>query len=226
MFQKFKSSSRLFTRPLSSQSGGRSARIIPSLNVKLNQNLFTPEISFSLLQVQSMNRCLSTLSPQLSEKISPEIEQLLEISLEERSLEEDDGINGVRIAKSCHTTSCEMFIKSIISKYVEIKDTDDWKNLHLKDLGLKFRILRDLQEEKSEKFDMKFGNVELANIFKVSDILKVLNSPKVSLNPWSKNDSFKEYMGRLLEKEEWPMNVTFKRVEKEVKPLVSKIPLY
>lgn len=222
---RIKNCSRLFTTPLSSKAGGRSARIIPTLNVKLNSSFFIPEPTSTLLQISSMNRSLSTLVPQLSAKITPEIEQLLEISLEERSLEDDEASPGVRLAKCSHTSSCEMFIKATIEKFISLKENDDWKSLHLRDLGLKFRILKDL-EEQNEKF--KFGNVDLANIATVQDIIKVISTKPKVLNPWTKDDSFKEYVEELMEKGEWPSNIVFKeRIERESRPPpVSQVPLY
>jgi hypothetical protein len=215
MFQhRIKNCSRLFSRPLSSKGCGRSARIIPSLNVKLNANTFIPEPSFNLLQVSIMNRALSTLVPQLSAKITPEIEQLLEITLEERSLEEEESTNGVRLAKCSHT-SLEMFIRTIVCKYVDAENLKDLNDLHLKDKSLKFRILTDL-EKLDSKF--KFGNVDLANINTVADIYKVLNTKSKSFNPWDSVDSFKDL--------KWPLNVVFKENVQVREPHVSKIPLY
>lgn len=227
MFQtRIKNCARLFSRPLSSKAGGRSARIIPTLNVKLNANFFIPEPTFTLLQVSSMNRSLSTLVPQLSEKISPEIEQLLEISLEERSLEEEESTNGIRLAKCSHT-SVEMFIKSTLEKYVDLTSVngDEWKNIHLKDLSLKFKLLTDLEKQDSK---FTFGNVDLANINTIQDIFRVLNTKSESLNPWTKNDSFKAYVEEMGKKGDWPCNIVFKeRVERESRPPpISKIPLY
>jgi hypothetical protein len=171
-----------------------------------------------------MNRSLSTLVPQLSEKINPETEQLLEISLEERSLEDEESTNGVRLAKCSHST-VEMFIRTVLDRYIDTENSkQDVNDLHLKDKSLKFKILSDL-ESLDSKF--KFGNVDLANINTIKDIYKVLNSKSESVNPWTGIDTFKEYKKEMEELGEWPSNVIFKEREIEIRPpKVSKIPLY
>ena len=138
---KFKTCGRLFSRPFCMNAGGRSATIMPSITLQKTPNIFYSQIPKMLIlsEIQVINRSLSTLLPQLSEKITPEIEQMLEISLEERSLEEEESTNGVRLAKCSHT-SLEMFIAPVISKYVDLKQQDEWKSLHLCDLSLKFKV--------------------------------------------------------------------------------------
>ena len=69
----------------------------------------------------------------------------------------------------------------------------------------------------------------MANISRVQDIIEIVHSKKsITKNPWNKQDSFEEYVQDLVEKDKWPLNVSFKpRVERESKPVPkSNIPIY
>ena len=103
-FGRVKNCGRLLLRPYSLHACGRSSTITPTLLKSSLPQIFT-DLKSSALPVGGeaslLSRALSTSLPKLiSEKATPEIEQLLEVAMEE-AIEDEESKSGVRLAKTC-----------------------------------------------------------------------------------------------------------------------------
>jgi hypothetical protein len=94
-FNRIKTSGRLLLRPYTLAASGRTAQATPSLLKSKLPQMFQDQRSIQTTPALSAMSALSTASSSiLSEKSTPEVEQLLEVSVEE-CLEEPESNTGI-----------------------------------------------------------------------------------------------------------------------------------